>query len=69
MIYKINFYARFTNANGIELVYVKTDKVKKGVYNIEQFNSYHNHLKKFMRGFKSGADRLVSEPKEFLELF
>ena len=48
---KMNSYVRFTNANGIDLVQLKTGKAKKGIYNIGHINSYHSQLKRFMRGF------------------
>src|SRR5699024_7773960 len=38
------------NANGIDLVQLKTGKAKKGIYNIQHINSYHSQLKRFMRG-------------------
>ena len=47
----MNSYVRFTNANGIDLVQLKTGKAKKGIYNIQHINSYHSQLKRFMRGF------------------
>ena len=48
---KMNSYVRFPNANGIDLVQLKTGKAKKGIYNIQHINSYHSQLKRFMRGF------------------
>lgn len=47
---KGNSYVRFTNANGIELIQLKTGKTKKGIYNIQNINSYHSQLKRFMSG-------------------
>ena len=35
-----------TNANGIDLVQLKTGKAKKGIYNIQHINSYHSQLKR-----------------------
>ncbi len=40
---KMNSYVRFTNANGIDLVQLKTGKAKKGIYNIQHINSYHSN--------------------------
>ena len=57
---KMNSYVRFTNANGIDLVQLKTGKAKKGIYNIQHINSYHSQLKRFMRGF-NGVSHQVSE--------
>ena len=48
---KMNSYVRFSNANGIELVQLKTGKAKKGIYNIQHINSYHSQLKRFMKSF------------------
>ena len=48
---KMNSYVRFSNANGIELVQLKTGKAKKGIYNIQHINSYHSQLKRFMKEF------------------
>lgn len=45
---KMKAYVRFTKANGIDLVQLKTGKSKKGIYNIQHINSFHSQLKKFM---------------------
>ena len=57
---KINSYVRFTNVNGIELVQLKTGKSKKGIYNIQNINSYHSQLKKFMRGFNGVSTKYLN---------
>lgn len=57
---KMNSYVRFTNANGIELVQLKTGKSKKGIYNIQHINSYHSQLKKFMRGFNGVSTKYLN---------
>ncbi len=48
----MNSYKRFTNANGIDLIQLKGGRAKKGIYNIQRVNSYHNELKLFMSRFK-----------------
>lgn len=45
---KMNSYVRFTNANGIDLVQLKTGKAKKGIYNIQHINSYHRKFRRFL---------------------
>ena len=46
----MNSYVRFTNANGIDLVQLKTGKAKKGILNIQHINSYHSQLKSLCVG-------------------
>ena len=55
-----NSYVRFTNANGIDLVQLKTGKAKKGIYNIQHINSYHSQLKRFMRGFNGVSTKYLN---------
>lgn len=57
---KMNSYVRFTKANGIELVQLKTEKAKKGIYNIQHINGYHNQLKRFMRGFNGVSTKYLN---------
>src|SRR5699024_10261166 len=57
---KMNSYVRFTNANGIDLVQLKTGKAKKGIYNIQHINSYHSQLKRFMRGFNGVSTKYLN---------
>ena len=57
---KMNSYVRFSNANGIELVQLKTGKAKKGIYNIQHINSYHSQLKRFMRGFNGVSTKYLN---------
>lgn len=57
---KMNSYVRFTNANGIELVQLKTGKAKKGIYNIQHINSYHSQLKRFMRDFNGASTKSLT---------
>lgn len=56
----MNSYVRFTNANGIELVQLKTGKTKKGIYNIQYINSYHSQLKRFMRSFNGVSTKYLN---------
>ncbi len=49
-----------TDANGIELVQLKTGKAKKGIYNIQYINSYHSQLKRFMRGFNGVSTKYLN---------
>ena len=56
----MNSYVRFTNANGIDLVQLKTGKAKKGIYNIQHINSYHSQLKRFMRGFNGVSTKYLN---------
>lgn len=56
----MNSYVRFTNANGIGLVQMKTGKAKKGIYNIQHINSYHSQLKKFMRSFNGVSTKYLN---------
>ena len=58
---KMNSYVRFTNANGIDLVQLKTGKAKKGIYNIQHINSYHSQLKRFMRGFNGVSTKYLNK--------
>lgn len=55
-----NSYVRFTNANGINLVQLKTGKSKKGIYNIPHINSYHSKLKRFMRDFNDVSTKYLN---------
>ncbi len=57
---KMNFYVRFSNTNGIELVQLKTGKSKKGIYNIQHINSYHSQLKRFMKGFNGVSTKYLN---------
>lgn len=57
---KMNSYVRFTNANSIDLVQLKTGKAKKGIYNIQHINSYHSQLKRFMRGFNGVSTKYLN---------
>ena len=53
----MNSYVRFSNANGIELVQLKTGKAKKGIYNIQHINSY---LKRFMKSFNGVSTKYLN---------
>lgn len=53
-------FLTFTNANGIDLVQLKTGKAKKGIYNIQHINSYHSQLKRFMRGFNGVSTKYLN---------
>lgn len=55
---KMNSYVRFTNANGIELVQLKTGKAKKGIYNIQHINGYHSQLKRFIKQTSNSTGRI-----------
>lgn len=57
---KMNSYVRFTNANDIHLVQLKTGKSKKGIYNIQHINNYHSQLKRFMRGFNGVSTKYLN---------
>lgn len=57
---KMNSYVRFTKANSIDLVQLKTGKSKKGIYNIQHINSYHSQLKKFMRSFNGVSTKYLN---------
>jgi hypothetical protein len=57
---KMNSYVRFTKANGIDLVQLKTGKSKKGIYIIQHINSYHSQLKKFMRSFNGVSTKYLN---------
>ena len=57
---KMNSYVRFSNANGIELVQLKTGKAKKGIYNIQHINSYHSQLKRFMKNFNGVSTKYLN---------
>ena len=57
---KMNSYVRFSNANGIELVQLKTGKAKKGIYNIQHINSYHSQLKRFMKSFNGVSTKYLN---------
>lgn len=52
---KMNSYVRFANSNNLNLVQLKSGKAKKGIYHIQHVNSYHNSLKRFIRGFNGVA--------------
>ena len=56
----MNSYVRFSNANGIELVQLKTGKAKKGIYNIQHINSYHSQLKRFMKSFNGVSTKYLN---------
>ncbi len=53
----MNSYRRFTNKNGIQLIQLKGGKSKKGIYNIQHINSYHNELKRFLYGFRGVSSK------------
>ena len=57
---KMNSYVRFSNANGIELVQLKTGKAKKGIYNIQHINSYHSQLKRIMKSFNGVSAKYLN---------
>lgn len=57
---KLNAYVRFKNANGIELIQLKSGKSKKGIYNIQHINNYHSQLKKFIRNFNGVATKYLN---------
>lgn len=57
---KMNSYVRFSNANGIELVQLKTGKAKKGIYNIQHINSYHSQFKRFMKSFNGVSTKYLN---------
>ncbi len=57
---KLNSYVRFTNANGIKLVQLKTGTAKKGIYNIQHVNNYHSQLKRFMLGFNGVSTKYLN---------
>lgn len=57
---KLNSYVRFTTANGIELVQLKTGKTKRGIYNIQHINNYHSQLKKFMQRFNGVSTKYLN---------
>lgn len=57
---KLNSYRRFSTANGIDLVQLKSGKSKKGLYNIQHINSYHSQLKRFMMGFNGVATKYLN---------
>lgn len=57
---KMNSYVRFTNANDIHLVQLKTGKSKKGIYNIQHINNYHSQLKRFLRGFNGVSTKYLN---------
>ena len=57
---KMNSYVRFSNANGIDLVQLKTGKAKKGIYNIQHINSYHSQLKRFMKSFNGVSTKYLN---------
>ena len=41
-------------------MYAKTEKSKKGIYNIQHIKQYHSQLKKFMRSFNSVAAKYLN---------
>lgn len=51
---------RFANANGLELIQLKTGKSKKGIYHIQHINSYHSKLKCFMDRFKGVSTKYLN---------
>lgn len=53
----MNSYRRFANKNGLDLIQLKGGKSKKGIYNIQHINSYHNELKHFMYGFRGVSSK------------
>lgn len=57
---KMNSYVRFTNANNLKLVQLKTGKAKKGIYNIQHINNYHSQLKRFLSGFNGVSTKYLN---------
>jgi hypothetical protein len=57
---KMNSYVRFTKANDINLVQIKSGKSKKGIFNIQHMNNYHSQLKKFMRNFNGVSTKYLN---------
>ena len=57
---KMNSYVRFANANGLDLIQLKTGKSKKGIYHIQHINSYHSKLKGFMSKFKGVSTKYLN---------
>lgn len=53
-------YVRFSNANGIELVQLKTDKSKKEIYNIQHINCCLSQFKRFMKGFNGVSTKYLN---------
>lgn len=57
---KMNAYIRFAKNNDIQLIQLKSGKVKKGIYSIQRINSYHSKLKKFMDRFNGVATKYLN---------
>lgn len=57
---KMNSYKRFATKNDINLVQLKTGRTKKGIYNIQHINSYHNELKRFIYQFKGVSTKYLN---------
>ena len=55
----MNSYVRFAKANGLDLIQLKGGKSKKGIYNIQHINSYHNELKLFMSNHKGVSTKHI----------
>ena len=52
-------YVEFAKNNEINLIQLKKDECRRGVYNIQHINSYHSVLKNFMRIFKGVSTKYL----------
>lgn len=62
---KMNSYTRFAHKHTFELVQLKSENPKahgvvKGIYHIQNVNSYHSGLKKFMRTFNGVSTKYLN---------
>lgn len=56
---KHNAYVRLANESGHELVQLKGNESRKGIYNVQCVNSYHGSPKKFMARFDGVATKYL----------
>ena len=56
---KLAAYAKFAKDNGLDLVQIKGGKASKGIYNIQNINSYHSRLKKFIERFNGVSSKYL----------
>jgi len=57
---KMNSYIRFAKENNIQLIQLETNLTRKGIYNVQRINNYHNLLKRFMRKFNGVATKYLN---------
>ena len=57
---KLASYRKFSDENDLNLIQLKADKSKNGIYNLSSINNYHSQLKTFMRKFNGVSTKYLN---------